>query len=312
MYYSKDLAVIIPTRDRPEHIQRLLISLVDQVEQVSHIIIIASGNDIKSTIEKFSDKLSIEYHHTSRTGQIRQRNIGISKLDDKARLVACLDDDIIVDKDAIKNLIQFWNTSPDNTAGIGFNEINKHDNNTSIIRQLLYLGHSKPGKVLRSGTATLISNLKENISSQWLNGGMTVWKKKILMENKHKEINTKWAIAEDLIFSYPIGKEFPLFVCADAKVNHNHNPYNTDNNKWHYSYGRTQTIWIYHFVFSNKELSKILFFYTIFIRLIMKFIYGLITRRSDLLNFSFGVISAIGETVQWTLGLSKKVDIREE
>jgi len=311
-YSGQQICVLVPTKNRPEQIKRLLKSLSDQVEYVKRIIIIASGHDIKNIIDKFTDKLSIEYYHTSEAGQIKQRNIGISKLDDRTPLVACMDDDIVLDPCAIKEMVRFWNSAPINTGGVGFNIINGRSSQPSILKQMLFWGHRKPGRVLRSGTSTSISHLHDNIRSQWLNGGTSVWRKDLLVNNKHKEINTKWAIAEDLIFSYPLGKVFPLYVCADATVSHNHYPYDTKDNKWHFSHGRTQTIWVYHFVNSNKELSKILFFFTVFIRVFAKAIYGLITRQHDLVNFSFGAITAVGEIAKHALGLSAKDDIREE
>ena len=168
-----------------------------------------------------------------------------------------------------------------------------------------------PGRVLRSGITTEISHVKENIRSQWLTGGWSVWRKDILVNNKHKEIKTKWAIAEDVIFSYPIGKVFPLYVCASAIISHNDYPYDTDDKKWHFFHGRTQTIWNYHFVHRHKELSRVLFFYTVFIRVFGKLIYGIITRRHDLVSFSHGAISAVAKIIKYFFTSTPKSDLRE-
>jgi len=311
-YTGQEICVLVPTKDRPEHVARLLKSLVDQVEQVKYIIIVASGKDIKTTIDNFSDDLLIKYYHTSQFGQIRQRNIGISKLDDRTPLIACIDDDIVLDPCAIKEMVRFWNSAPINTGGVGFNEINGSSIQPSILHKIFYWRHRKPGRVFRNGSSTSISNLHENICSQWLTGGMSVWRKDVLVNNKNKEINTKWAIAEDLIFSYPIGKVLPLYVCATATVSHNHYPYETTDNEWHFSYGRTQTLWFYHFVINNKELSKVLFFFTLFIRVFAKCIYGFIVRRWNLVNFSLGAISAVVEIAKHAFGMSAKNDIRED
>ena len=213
-YTGQEICVLVPTKDRPEHVARLLKSLVDQVEQVKYIIIVASGKDIKSTIDNFSDDLLIKYYHTSQTGQIRQRNIGISKLDDSTPLVACIDDDIVFDPCAIKEMVRFWNSAPINTGGVGFNIINVSISRPSKLKEILFLGHRKPGRVLLSGISTSISGLDDNIRSQWLTGGTSVWRKDVLVNNRHKEINTKWAITEDLIFSYPYRKSFSaLCLC---------------------------------------------------------------------------------------------------
>ena len=82
--------------------------------------------------------------------------------------------------------------------------------------------------------------------------------------------------------------------------------------KWHFSYVRNQTIWLYYFVNSNKDLLKVLFFFTLFIRVFSKYSYGLITRQWNLVNFSLGAISAVVEIAKFAFGLSVKDDIREE
>ena len=48
MYLSKDLAVIIPTKDRPELVRRLLQNLVEQDCAFGRVIVVASGTDIKN------------------------------------------------------------------------------------------------------------------------------------------------------------------------------------------------------------------------------------------------------------------------
>ena len=58
--------------------------------------------------------------------------------------------------------------------------------------------------------------------------------------------------------------------------------------------------------------AKVLFFYTVFIRVFGKFIYGLITRQWNLVNFSLGAISAVVEIAKFEFGLSVKDDIRED
>jgi len=310
-YSGRQICVLVPTKDRPEYVERLLKSLAEQVEPVGRVVIVASGHDIESTVDMFSDQLPIEYYYSSEAGQIKQRNIGISKLDNRTSLVACIDDDIELDQSAIIEMVRFWNEAPINTGGVGFNIINGSSSRPSILHQIFCLGHRKPGRVLRSGIATSISHLKESIPSQWLTGGTTVWRQDVLINNPHKEISTKWAIGEDLIFSYPIGKIYPLFACASAAVSHNHYPYNTKDNQWHFYYGKTQTLWLYVFVSSNRELSKALFFFTLFIRVMGKLIHGLLVQRSDLIYFSRGAMAGVGVIIKHAFGLSAKDDIRE-
>ena len=107
-YNTTDLAIIIPTKDRPFHMKKHLKSLVEQKCGLSRVIVVASGHDIKDIVLNFKDNLPVEYYR-SEPGQIRQRNMGISKLDDRTKLVATMDDDVTYHEDAIVEMIHFWN-----------------------------------------------------------------------------------------------------------------------------------------------------------------------------------------------------------
>ena len=72
-YVSKDLAFIIPTKDRPKELDRLLQSIKESDCEVGRIIIVASGQDISDVVTEFSKKLPVEYY-SSEPGQIKQRN----------------------------------------------------------------------------------------------------------------------------------------------------------------------------------------------------------------------------------------------
>ena len=131
-YNTTDLAVIIPTKDRPIQVKRHLQSLVDQNCELGRVIVVASGKDIKDIVLGFKDRLPIEYYR-SEPGQIKQRNMGISKLDERTKLVAAMDDDVTYHEDAFEEMIRFWNGVEPNTAGVGFNLVcHSKSNNINI------------------------------------------------------------------------------------------------------------------------------------------------------------------------------------
>ena len=86
-YVSTDLAIIIPTKDRPKEVKRLLKSIAELDCKVGRIIIIATGMDIQNVVMSFVNRIPVEYY-SSEPGQIKQRNKGISLLDDSTKLVA--------------------------------------------------------------------------------------------------------------------------------------------------------------------------------------------------------------------------------
>ena len=252
-YVSTDLAVIIPTKDRPKEIKRLLKSITELDCKVGRIIIIASGIDIQNIVMSFINRIPVEYYYGD-PGQIKQRNKGISLLDDSTKLVATMDDDVVFHKTSISEMINFWNRVEMKTAGVGFNIVNQVGHQHSWIRCFFGVSVLEPGKVMQSGFNTSISNIKESIRSEWLLGGATVWKQKILKSNPHHPINSSWAVCEDLIFSYPLSKKYHLYVCNYAKVNIEPNYTEITGSECIYR-SKTEFLWSLYFVIINDDLS---------------------------------------------------------
>ena len=296
MYSSSDLAFIIPTKNRPEEVKRHLQSLAKQDCKIGRIIIIASGEDIQKIVLEFSEMLPVEYYR-SKPGQIKQRNLGISFLDESTKLVATMDDDITYEKDAINKMISFWNSVDKQTAGVGFNVMNLKKHKHSWIKGFLGLSVQGPGMVLKSGVNTSITNISQNMRSDWLNGGATVWRKDILTNFKHNQIKSKWAVYEDIIFSYPIGKIYPLFVCSEAKVNVEIIPHSKSDFRNYIFRGKSEVLWMLLFVLNNSELSITKCYFVIFIKTIFNFLYGLISfQRKRLfiaIGYSFGILMTL-------------------
>ena len=257
MQYSvNDLAIIIPTKDRPEQVRRHLQSLVDQVCELGRVIIVASGQDIKDIVADFEGKLPVEYYRSG-AGQIKQRNYGISLLDDRTRLVATMDDDITYEPGAIFNMISFWNQHiSDNIGGVGYNIINQSAHKYSFIWAIINgKNYRYPGRVMKTGFATPLSNVNANIKTDWLNGGGTVWRQSVILSRSHKEIKSRWAVYEDVIYSYPLGKKYDLYVCKDAKIELEFLDSNKNKYKSLYFTSKSIAIWRLYFVLLNSELS---------------------------------------------------------
>jgi len=274
-YHTSDLAVIIPTKDRPAHVKRHLQSLADQDCDLGRIIIVDSGQNIEKIVLSFKDKLPVEYYR-SEPGQVRQRNLAISLLDDSTKLVASMDDDVTYHKGAISEMINFWNSIKLETAGVGFNIVYQSKNNLNL-RSRILSKFNKPGSVKKSGACIAFTNLHKDIKVQWLCGGATVWKYEILKKYKHDNnlLDLKRAVNEDSIYSYPIGKIFNLMACAASKVEIEDDIMDTKSIDFHMYKGRVRYSMKLYFVITNTEFSRIIFFFSqllILIKLLFKLI----------------------------------------
>lgn len=288
VFSGKDIAFVIPSKDRPQKVFNVLDSLAQQSVQCGRVIVVCSGSDISEIVFRFKDCLSVEYYYSSIPGQLRQRNLGISKLNSSTKLVGFLDDDIVLKPNAIEKLISFWNKIEPETAGIGFNIVNEKKTERTYFKQLIHQKILIPGRVYKSGFNTSISDMQRPILSEWLNGGTTVWRQDILDEYKHEVVNTDWAICEDLIFSYPIGKKYPLYVCADAKVIHDHPPSVEKQNKKR-QHGKQWALWHLYFVKKNRELSVSSYAFMILTLFFIGLILGIIPKYKYHSNFLRGV-----------------------
>jgi glycosyltransferase involved in cell wall biosynthesis len=290
-YNGNDLCIIIPTKDRPSKISNLLNSIQSQNVLVGRIIIVDGGISIKRDLLKYNNLL-IDYYICNPPGQIRQRNLAISKLDDRTSLIITLDDDIVLMPFALENILNFWNNNPYDKAAVSFNIINEKPLKHNFFFGLIGLTSKIPGRVLKSGLNTPIISIYKDIKTQWVSGGATLWKKEFLTDNVHKETRSKWAPCEDLIFSYPIGKTNSLFVCADAKVKHEHEFDLSIKQKYQY-YGYTETVWRFYFVQSHKELSKIAFFRVTLFMILIRLLLFVVTFKLRHFQFGLGQLKAV-------------------
>lgn len=291
-YIGLDIALLIPTKDRPGKIKNLLDSLTVQTTRCGRIIIINGGECIKDIVLEYKDLLPVEYYECQPPGQIRQRNKGISLLDNRTPLVGSLDDDIVLMPNSIEKMIDYWNIIPAETAAVSFNIVNCKPEKHTWLKGLMGLTGPQQGKVLSSGINTPILAISESIHSEWVCGGATIWRQEILRKYTNSPQDAMWASSEDLIFSYPIGKEYPLFVCADAKVHHEH-VYDLRIKRKHRYYGRTETLWRFYFVESNKELSRTAFLWSQATTIIARLVKGIISFKLRHFQFAFGQIEGV-------------------
>lgn len=291
-YDSRDIAILVPTKDRPHKLNVLLESLAQQTAPCGRIIVIDGGESVRDTVMRFADRLPVEHHLCHPPGQIRQRNMGIALLDSRTPLVGTLDDDIVLLPTAVEQMIRFWNSREPETAGVSFNIVNLSAEKHTWLKGLIGLTGPKPGRVLRSGRNTAILSIESDLKTEWLCGGATVWKQHILRSFNNQERRAQWAMAEDLLFSYPIGKIYPLYVCANAQVRHEH-VFDHKIRLKHKYYGRTETLWRFAFVESHKELSRTSFLWMQLGTIAARLLKGTILFEGRHIQFAIGQVEGI-------------------
>jgi len=305
-YTGRDLAWLIPTKDRPALVRSLLDSLAAQTVPCGRVIVVASGMRIEDDVLGFRDRLPVEYFHCEPPGQIRQRNLGLAHMDERTPLIGFLDDDLILEPDALERMIEFWNRAEPDTAGVGFNVVNAPPYRTSWLARL-FVRSPAPGRVLRSGYNSRIDAIDHDIRTQWLGGGYTVWRRDILAQYRQPELRTRWAIGEDIRFSYPVGKQHPLYVCADAKVRVVATFDQFPPSAVHRFRGHKSSLATFYFASSHPELSRSACLAMLTAKCASQGLAALVRRDAAGLQNTLGQAQAIGICVRSLLG---RADVR--
>ena len=247
-------AVIITTRNRADKLNNLLLSIYECSNKPDRIVIVSSGNDVSQITGKYNKTLNITHKHTTKTGQVIQRNQGINILKkENFDIVVFLDDDVTVGEKFFYEIEEFFKKKNGSIGGLGFklkNMNNVEDNKN--INLNVNKKNSQFGKVLTDGNAVDYSRSEKEIEVEWLNG-VSAWRSTILMEFTHPPIKNGYAACEDLIFSYAVSRKYKLYFCPEISLLNQDIDYFEEE----LSIEKYKTWWQHklYFVLVNKDLS---------------------------------------------------------
>lgn len=307
-YTAAHLALVVPTKDRPQKIANLLSSISRQKTLPGKIIIVDGGRPVKDIAKVFSGRLPLEYYQLQPPSLIGQRNLGLRKLNGTTPLIGFIDDDIVFEKNALSEMIRFWNTTSELTAAVSFNIVNVPKNKCHLLHSLFYLSDPLPGRVLRSGVTTTYHNLDWDTKTQWVCGGATVWKLETIRKfPPQRTIRSRWAVCEDLIYSYPIGKTLDFFLCSTARVRHEHDNDYVHHGRVYRYVGYNEVLWRLYFVKQNLDLSTFAWLLYAIGRSCDNMWFGLIHKDVNYLKKALGNMSGLCRGL-WAMAVSKNLE----
>lgn len=270
--FRHKIALIIPTRNRLKILIRLLDSIKGQTVLPDQVIIVdGSDHAIEDEIKTYLN-LTVNYKRVFPPGLTRQRNEGRKALREDITLVGYLDDDIVMGKYAVEAMLSFWETAPEDMGGTSFNITNNSPVKPFFLTRLFRINNGRQGHVLKSGSCTGYDVLSENIYTQWLSGGATIWSRKVFEEYKYDEWYEGWAYYEDADFSFTISKKYKLAVVYLAKVQHLPPPIKPKKIN---SFIKSHVVQQFYFVKKHKELSVPAFYWSIIGNIIISTLIGI-------------------------------------
>jgi len=275
---SANVSLVIPTRNRPEDLKKLLNSILFQTILPKEIIIVDDSNDNKTKDlvdhiknEFFAKSVNVRYLRGGKEGVAQKRNIGASQ--STGDICFFIDDDMILDRDYIREILEVYEKYP-NALGVagyiinlyftGFSVKNKLSN---IIRRILLVFHfTRDACKVRPIGISYPFPLTKIISCEWLNAGSVSYRKKVFKEFKWDENLKTYSISEDKDLSYRIYKHYPnsLFMTPYAKIFHAESPAARFPKKYVIYMGVFHSVYVFYKNFEQTLWNNIYFYYGLF------------------------------------------------
>ena len=224
------ISIIITTYKRRKDLQECLKSILLQNHLPREILIVDNGNDketeklVKENLGEFERKnVFLKYLRNERENSLTiARNIGAkSAIGD---IILFLDDDVVLDKDYVKELLKVYEKYPNAVGVQGYIAQEGISKIRNLINKALFLYHLEKDRcrVFSSVTTTYPYQLNKIRSCEWLSGANHSYKRQILKEFTYDEKLKKYSEGEDLEFSYRVFKKYPgsLYITPYAKLIH--------------------------------------------------------------------------------------------
>ncbi|MBL0059184.1 MAG: glycosyltransferase family 2 protein [Elusimicrobia bacterium] len=281
---------VVPTKNRPQEMGRLLASLERQSVLPAAIVIVDGGSYSLQALLEQHTTIPIKYIR-EKTSITEARNRGIAELDPAIEHIGFLDDDLVFEPRALEALMRFWSTADALVGGAGFNIVNHPVRRTgNILKWPFFLDCKSEGKILRSGYNTTYCPVETTQKVSWLYGGATMWKREVLSTFRFDEWYEGYGLMEDIDFSYSVSKKYDLYVVSGAAVLHLHAP---GDRVADFTFGQMQIINRYNFVRKHPELSFPLFWWASFGQALENFARWIVFKKRSFISKCFGNVAGM-------------------
>jgi glycosyltransferase involved in cell wall biosynthesis len=231
-----NVSIVVPTRNRRDDLQELLDSISNQTALPKEVIVVDDSDDDgpRELVEKIRDNflsigISLKYLRGDEKNKSisAARNIGAKN--SSGDIICFLDDDVILDKDFIKQTLEVYNTCTDAKGVQGYIANTRlHSVFSNALNRVClafprdFLEQNK----CRAFPFSYPYPLTRVIECEWLVGADSSYKREIFKQFEF-DINLKgFSLCEDVDLSYRIRKRFPhsLYMSPHARLIHKNSP----------------------------------------------------------------------------------------
>jgi glycosyltransferase involved in cell wall biosynthesis len=192
-------------------------------------VVVVDGSEppVKAVVDGFPS-LPLEYVRVFPPSLAKQRNAGMERVAPVMTLAGYLDDDLVLEPEALERMVEFWDEAGADVGGAAFTITNNPHPGALGVKQLLGIDDARPGRVLRSGFPSTIPPQRADIETEWLYGGATVWRRNVIDSYPYDEWFVGTGFMEDIDFSYNVRGRYRMVVVAQARLAHYSRPVRQD------------------------------------------------------------------------------------
>ena len=286
------LAFVIPTKDRGEDLRRMLRSLVSQTRLPDQVIVVdGSGVEVSWCVAEFPE-LNIDYVRMLPPSLSAQRNAGMAMLRAEITHAGYLDDDVVLESDAVFEMASFWVSADSDIGGAAFNVVNGAGSSPSALMQRIGVSRVGIGSVAPSGLVCEMGRVNNDIESDWLCGGATVWRREVIEAYSYDNWFQGTGFMEDVDYSYGVRERYRLFVLAAARLAHFTLPVRPDRQ---FLFGKWQVVNRMYIVrkYRHRGLSLRKAWGASLLLLVSNSVRGILYRQSGLWDRGLGNMAGI-------------------
>ena len=292
------LAVIVPTRNRPQEVATLLASLRKQTRRPDSVVVIDSSDAaLRSEVRQALADTWPEAHYEAHwpPSAAAQRNRGLDLVLGDCDLVALLDDDVTLPADALECACHKIAQAESKFIGFGFNPVDEDAlRGYGALKSLrltekLGLYSARVGAINQSGWHSRLVHVDQPTEVEWLGSLAVIWRAEAIKTLRFDEFFEKYSYLEDVDMSLQARQLGHLLILREPTFLHEPAPGGRGSRFW---FGRIE-IRNRHYIVKKHHLSLWRFWLGAAIRSGMTFASGL-TRDSRELGRFFGNVSEAG------------------
>lgn len=327
-----NFSLIICTYNRRKAIEILMNSIVHQSLYPNQIVIVdGSLNDATKIYFETENVQNLDYYlvDASTRGLTKQRNFGISKVNDTSEIICFLDDDTILDTTYFSEIIQTYQKFPD-AYGVGgyitnevkweqnlvdfkgsdkfftYDGFHRIEDKRFVLRKFLGLDSDvSPGFSPLFSHGRSISYLPpsgKTYKVEQLMGGVSSFPKKVLDNHKFSTYFEGYGLYEDAEFTIRISKLGQLYLNTNATLAHHHDASGRPN-RYHYGKMVVRNGWyVWRTKNPNPKMIHRVKWHAITILLTFIRIANILTTKKRQEAFT----ESLGRTVGWFSIIFKK------